>query len=363
MSPILESLEILPDHQFGFRRNHGTPEQCHRVVKTIRDALENRQYCSSVFLDVKQAFDRVWHNGLLHKLKQLLPAPFYLLLKSYLNERSFYVNINDDNSEIGVIKSGVPQGSVLGPILYTLFTADMPTSSDVMTATYADDTAILAVKESASEASALVQSQLDLINVWLKKWNIKVNVDKSTHVTYTLKEGDCPSVHLNGILIPKSNCFKYLGMNIDRRLTWRNHLQLKRKQLDIKTRKMYWLLGPHSELSLRNKLILYKTILKPIWTYGIQLWGTSSYSNIDIIQKYQSKTLRLIAQAPWFVRNKNIHNDLDISNVKEEIKKYSMNYLNRLSSHENILAIALLDDSEEVRRLKRLHVLDLPFLV
>lgn len=362
LSPILESLQILPDHQFGFRNNHGTPEQCHRVVRVIRDALEKQQYSSAVFLDVKQAFDRVWHNGLLYKLKQILPAPFYVLLKSYLNDRSFYVNVNDENSEIGSVKSGVPQGSVLGPILFTIYTADLPTRSDVMTATYADDTAIIATNESASEASSLVQSQLDLISKWLKKWNIKVNADKSTHVTYTLKQGDCPPVYLDGALIPKSNHVKYLGLNIDRRLNWKKHLQLKRKQLDIKTKKMYWLLGPNSELSLNNKLIIYKTVLKPIWTYGIQLWGTASYSNIDIIQKYQSKTLRLITKAPWFVRNNNIHSDLDIPKVKEEIKRYSSNYMNRLSYHENILAITLLDDTNEVRRLKRRHILDLPFL-
>ena len=61
---------------------------------------------------------------------------------------------------------------------------------------------------------------------------------------------------------------------------------------------MYWLLGPRSQLSLNNKLLLYKTILKPIWTYGIQLWGTASYSNIDIIQKYQSKTLMVFSFLP-----------------------------------------------------------------
>ena len=76
-------------------------------------------YCSAVFLDVKQAFDRVWHEGLLYKLKKLLPAPYYLFLKSYLKDRTFYVKVSDETSIIRSIKSGVPQGSVLGPVLYT----------------------------------------------------------------------------------------------------------------------------------------------------------------------------------------------------------------------------------------------------
>ena len=125
---------------------------------------------------------------------------------------------------------------------------------------------------------------------------------------------------------------------------------------------MYWLLGSNSELNLDNKILLYKTILKPVWTYGIELWGTTSNSNIDI-QRYQSKTLRMIVNAPWFVTNDNIHKDLSIPKVKTEINSYSSNYLHRHSYryHSNVLAISLLDDSDEVNRLKRCNVLDLPF--
>lgn len=360
--PILDALNILPDHQFGFRHGHGTSEQCHRVVKTIRESLEKKQYCSAVFLDVKQAFDRVWHDGLLYKLKLLLPTPYYLLLKSYLDKRKFFVNINEENSEIGVIQSGVPQGSVLGPVLYTLYTSDFPTSDSVTIATYADDTAILASNICPVEASKAIQNQLNNTQSWLNKWNIKVNAEKSIHVTFTLRKEECPAVVLNSVIIPKSNCVKYLGLNMDRRLTWKQHITLKRKQLNIKTKKMYWLLGPKSQLSLENKVILYKSILKPIWTYGIELWGTASNSNVEILQRYQSKSLRLITNSPWFVNNNNIHSDLGVPKVKTEIRRYSNNYLNRLSQHSNVLAIALLDSSDETRRLKRLHVLDLPFL-
>lgn len=81
LTPILESLKIIPDHQFGFRHQHGTPEQCHRIVNVIRDSLEQKLYCSAVFLDVKQAFDRVWHLGLIFKLKKILPTTFYILFK------------------------------------------------------------------------------------------------------------------------------------------------------------------------------------------------------------------------------------------------------------------------------------------
>ena len=362
LKPYLQKYNIVPDHQFGFRSKHGTPEQCHRVIKVITDSFENKKYCSAVFLDIQQAFDKVWHEGLLYKLKKLLPSTFYLFFLSYLKNRSFYVRVNNDFSKICTIQAGIPQGSVLGPVLYTLFTHDLPTRDDVTIATYADDTAFLSSSETPSEASGSIQQQLDCFHHWLTKWNIKVNTQKSSHVTFTTRRGNCPSLFLNGIAIPNDNIVKYLGLHLDRRLTWKAHITAKRKQLDIKFKKMYWLFGHKSELSLDNKVLLYKTILKPIWTYGIELWGTASNSNIEILQRFQSKVLRSITKAPFYVTNKNLHQDLKIPFIKEEIRKFSSSYLGRLSNHTNVLAITLLDETEEVRRLKRKHVLDLPFI-
>lgn len=360
--PIIEKKNIIPDHQFGFRHKHGTPEQCHRIINVLTDTFETKKYCSAVFLDIYQAFDKVWHTGLLYKLKNILPAPFYLFFKSYLSSRSFYVKVNDDFSNILQIKAGIPQGSVLGPVLYTIFTSDMPTVGDITVATYADDTAFLYSNESPTEASRIIQIQLNSVQHWLTKWNIKVNTQKSKHVTFTLRRDNCPSVFLNGTELPSATEVNYLGLHLDRRLTWKEHIKAKRKQLDIKFKQMYWLLGPKSQLSLENKILLYKTILKPIWTYGIQLWGTASNSNIEILQRFQSKTLRSIANAPWFVTNNTLHNDFKIPTVKCEIKKVSCSYLERLSNHINPLAITLLDETNTIRRLKRNHVLDLPFI-
>lgn len=361
IKPLLEMQNIIPEYQFGFRTSHGTPEQCHRIINVISDAFERKKYCSAVFLDVKQAFDKVWHTGLLYKLKTYFPAPIYLLLKSYLKDRSFYVNVNQELSIIRYIQAGVPQGSALGPTLYSIFTSDMPTTDNVTIATYADDTALISSSHLNTEASNFIQIQLDRIEKWLTKWRIHINTDKSVHVTFTKRRGDCPSVFLNGLEIPKNNNVKYLGLHLDRGLTWKTHIKAKRTHLKMKTSKMYWLLGPKSELNLENKLMLYKAILKPVWTYGIQLWGTASNSNIEIMQRYQSKTLRCITNAPWYVSNKSIHKDLKMNTIREEINLYSTRYLERLSNHPNLLAISLLDDSNEVRRLKRLHILDLPF--
>jgi hypothetical protein len=157
---------------------------------------------------------------------------------------------------------------------------------------------------------------------------------------------------------------KYLGLNIDRRLTWHKHIFVKRKQLGIILAKIHWLLGRKSKLSTNNKLPIYKTILKPIWTYGMQLWGTASTYNIEILECFQSKTLRMTVDAPWYVPNTVIRRDLQIPTVQEEIQSYSSQYSARLSAHPNDLITNLMELPDN-RRLRRHLPNDLPtrFLV
>jgi len=360
--PVLDEAGLIPDHQFGFRRSHGTPEQCHRLVERILEAFEQKKYCCAVMLDVKQAFDRVWHPGLLHKLKSYLPSPHFTLLKSYTEGRAFQVRCGSAISLPRLIRAGVPQGSVLGPILYTLYTADLPIipSRNLTIATYADDTAFLASSSDPREASETIQRQMDALHPWLSRWNIVVNAEKSTQTTFALRRGDCPPVTLNGVIIPNAPAPKYLGLTLDRRLTWRPHIVSKRIQADARLRQMHWLIGRGSKLRQNHKILVYKAILKPIWTYGIQLWGTASHTNRLRIQRFQNRCLRIACNAHPYHENVAIHRELGIPQVADEISRLSERYLKRLENHPNHLATNLLDNSQTSRRLMRRHPLDLP---
>jgi len=157
---------------------------------------------------------------------------------------------------------------------------------------------------------------------------------------------------LNGQHIPQRETAKCLGIHLDRRLTWQKHIFTKRKQLGLQLHRMYWIIGRKSKLSLENKLLIYKTILKPIWTYSIPLWGTASNYNIEILQRFQNKVFRSIVNAPWYVPNTILHTDLQIPTVKAEITNFSTKYREKLITHPNELIPALLEE-EEPRRLKR----------
>jgi hypothetical protein len=116
---------------------------------------------------------------------------------------------------------------------------------------------------------------------------------------------------------------------------------------------MFWLMCRKSALTMHNKLVLYKQILKPVWTYGNQLWWCNKPSNIAIIQRFQNKVLRAIVDAPWYVRNTDLHRDLKMEMVTAEIKRFARKHEERLHHHNNVEAIQLLDNSELLRRLNR----------
>jgi uncharacterized protein YeeX (DUF496 family) len=144
-------------------------------------------------------------------------------------------------------------------------------------------------------------------------------------------------------------------------LVWQQYLNIRkycsilRKNMISSTSnsgKCIWLLGHNSELSVHNKLTLYKQVIRPVWSYGIQLWGCASESNIQVIQRYQNKVLKCIDNAPWYVRNSDLHRDLRIETVTDIIAKFAKSHEKRLQDHINIEASRLLNVNI-TRRLKR----------
>jgi uncharacterized protein YeeX (DUF496 family) len=142
-------------------------------------------------------------------------------------------------------------------------------------------------------------------------------------------------------------------LTLDTKLRWKEHIKKKCDELNIKFRKMYWLLGRNSELSVHNNLILYKQVIRPVWSYGIQLWGCASESNIQVIQRYQIKVLKCIVNAPWYFRNSYLHRDLGIETVTNIIAKFAKTHEKRFQDHINIETSRLLNLNNITRQLKR----------
>lgn len=359
MKPVIDEKNLIPNHQFGFRPQHSTIEQVHRICHTIEESFENNEVCTAVFLDVSKAFDKVWHEGLLFKIKRHFPKQICDIIESYLSCRYYRVRCDNTFSDLKPIQAGVPQGSILGPILYLLFTYDIPCPDGCQIATFADDTAILATAKTSEESTEKVQEALTHITSWTSQWRIHLNNDKSVHIDFTYKTIHHHTLSMFGTQIPYANTAKYLGMNLDAKLKWKEHIKKKREELEIRYRELKWLIDQKSHLSLHNKLIIYRQILSPIWSYGIQLWGCTNRENIKIIQRFQNKVLRKMINAPWYSRNTDIHRDLSMPTVEDTIKKISCAHFRRLESHINEEAARLFIEVESERRLNRRKPFDL----
>ncbi|GBM41653.1 RNA-directed DNA polymerase from mobile element jockey [Araneus ventricosus] len=290
-------LSIIPNEQYGFRADHGCTHQLLRVANTVTQGFNHKFYTGGVFLDVRKAFDRMWHNGLIYKLiKFKIPNYLIDILINYLRNRTFRVKLNHTLSDIGSIKAGTPQGSILSPLLYTIYTSDFLKTNQIMNCFFADDTAILSQGTSRKELNTLSFFDEDLT------WDKEV---------------------------------KYLGLILDDKLTFRSHLKYNTEKFWAKVHLLIPLIGRRSPLTLENKLLLFKQVLRPILMYAAQIWGLAAFSNRKKAQILQNKILRIIVNAPWYVRNSVIHNDLKIQTIDEFIKELSRNFFQKLVNHTN----------------------------
>lgn len=300
-----------------------------------------------------QAFDRVWYDGLLYKL-QFLPVAFYLLFKSFPTYRYFTIHYHDKLSSVHPIKASVFQDSILALTLYNIFTADIPQSDDTTLTTFADDTGVISSNLDINIATRNLQNHLLKLQHWfIKLWRMKINENKSNNITFRLWCNDSTPVFLNENIILKVDTVKYLGVYLDKRLTWVSHIKIKKKSLNLKIHQFRHLLRSNSSFS--NKLLIYKQIIRPTMTYDIQLWGSAKNSNLKIVQASQSINLRLKTKASLYVSNYTLHNNLNICILPTLAHIYYSNFHVHTHNHPNTLISNLFSTTipnSSLRRLK-----------
>ncbi|GBM32324.1 RNA-directed DNA polymerase from mobile element jockey [Araneus ventricosus] len=344
-----DSSNIIPKEQFGFRAQHSTIHQLLRVTNSITEGMNNKFYTGGIFLDIQKAFDRVWHDGLIYKLIQLnFPKYLINILKSFLENRTFKVVIHGETSNTGVIKAGTPQGSVLSPILYSIFTSDFPSHPRTITCLFADDSAVLAQGTTIKYILRTLQSFLVSLEEWLTKWRIAVNTDKTKAIIFRkgCSNFNPTNLELFDETIEWVTEVKYLGLIIDNKLTFRQHISYLKEKFWAKIYLCLPLIGRNSSLSLENKLILFKQVLRPILTYAAPIWGLAAPSNRKKVQILQNKLLRIIVNAPWFIRNSVIHSDLQIESIDDHIQKLSRKFFSGIVDHPNNLIADQTDFTE-----------------
>jgi hypothetical protein len=304
--------------------------------------LGGRRLTSAVFLDAANAFETVWVDDLLYKLTTV-KFPSYLVktLSSYLQGRTFEASFQAATSTTRLMQAGVAQGGIISPVLFSLYVNDMPSPSrHVELALYADDTAVIATSRRPALLVKYLETYLSSLERWLSEWRIAINVSKSSAMLFA-KSGwrfsQPRTVQLFGEPIKWVDETRYLGVTLDKRLTWSKHIDQVRKKAAQRLGILGPLLNRRSGLSIRNGVLLYKQLIRPMVDYACPVWRSAAHSHIKKLQVLQSKCLRIATNAPWYIGNRQIHDDLGVPYFSDHIRSLTEKFDSKLAGMGNPL--------------------------
>ena len=299
---FVSKFDILYNGQYGFRSNHSTDMAIMDMVHKITTCLENRNISIGVFLDLSKAFDTINHNILLHKLNSYgirgTPLDWFC---SYLSNRKQYTNIDSCSSSLGTITCGVPQGSLLGPLLFSLYINDICNASSVLSfILFADDTNIFYSSNNTNIQTIVnvLNVELNKVSMWLQANRLSLNLKKCTFMVFSnskkkLNMSSC-QVKINNEPIMQVSHTKFLGVYIDECLTWKFHI----KELENKISKNIGIISRLKHI-LPSRLLhtLYCSLVLPYLSYCNIIWANTYKSNLDKLMKLQKRAIRIICKA------------------------------------------------------------------
>lgn len=284
--------KLLFKSQYGFRPKHSTEFATLELIDRLVSIMNNGDIPLSIFIDLSKAFDTLDHNILLAKLKFYgLNDKSLKLLSSYLENRFQYVIFNEVSSTRKKVLTGVPQGSILGPLLFLIYINDLQYASNLFSMiSYADDTTLTyTIKPNSKNSSAKINVELVKIHNWLSLNKLSLNISKTNFMIFS-RNKSVPSIdlELNGIPLQKVNDFNFLGTSIDSALCWKPHLV----KIAGKISKVVCLLSRLKKF-LPNYILLkiYNALIVPHMNYSILCWGFTSTKRILTFQK---KALKII---------------------------------------------------------------------
>lgn len=292
MTAFLDKHDLLSDRQYGFREGRSTQDAISYITDTIYRSLDDNKPTLCMFVDLAKAFDTISHEILLQKLQRYgFRGNAYTLLQTYLEERVQYVQIEDCLSTAGTVKYGVPQGTVLGPLLFVIYINDLlAMQSKGKIISYADDTAVVYTGNTWEHLKSVVEDDFSYIKKWFDANLLTLNTDKTTFLTfssYQMETIDSLGVADGGgmLRIQSSDSVKYLGVIIDKNIRWSLHIGNIVKKLRGLLPKFRLL---KDYLDRNHLMTLYFSLVQSHLAYGIVGWGgayNNVLKNLEVIQR------------------------------------------------------------------------------
>ena len=289
----LEKGKFLAEEQHGFRKNRSCETQLIQTVHNIAQSINNKDQVDSVLLDFSKAFDKVVHRKLLLKLDHYgVRGNIYSWISDFLSDRTQHIVVRGASSTNKPVTSGVPQGTVFGPLLFLVYINDMPLTTKSKLSLFADDSFLYNSISSTSDTNQL-QNDLNKLTGWEKEWQMEFHPDKCKVVRFTNKRNTVDaSYHIHGCNLEKVDKAKYLGVTLTKSLTWNVHINI----ICAKANHVRFFLQRNLYFtSAETRLQCYKTFIRPILEYASTVWDPVDNHNLESkIEMVQRKALRWI---------------------------------------------------------------------
>ena len=334
LTSSLEKHNVLFSHQFGFQKNKSTTQAILDLCNQLTMALDKKEISCCIFLDFAKAFDTVDHKILLDKLNHYgIRGSALNWFRSYLSSRTQKVCINGILSEPNFISHGVPQGSVLGPLLFLLYINDLPSCSNILKFhLFADDTSIFFSHTNAKDLESIVNQELKIVSTWLSANRLTLNVDKSNFLIISNKKktSSAIDIRIDDVSIKEKDYIKYLGVLIDNKLNWKQHAQY----VNMKISKGIGILAKMRHFVQTDVLRqLYHVFFSPHIRYGLINWGSASKCATTKLSQCLKKVIRIMTFADYKAKSNPLFSKLGLLNFENLYKLEAAKFMYDISNN------------------------------
>ena len=331
------------NRQFGFRNKHSTIQAIMEMNSDVLESLDNKQKTIATFLDLSKAFDTIDHKILLTKLKHYgirgNPLNWF---KSYLNQRTQYVSYKNNCSSKTTVTYGIPQGSVLGPLLFIIYTNDLPSClKNSKTILFADDTTIYSTAPHLNQAYVNLNTDLNSLADWFKANKLSLNVNKTVYMVFSNNHADHDNhqfeLKIGPERITRVTETRFLGIILDNKLKWNHHIKHVKTKLSSS---LYAIRMAKNILASHQLKTVYNSLFQPYIDYGIILWGTATKKVIHPIQILQKRAIRLVAKANYNEHCNPLFKQINVLNIPDTHQLHVNRFMYQY--HNNTLPDSLL---------------------